>query len=192
MPIKRLRNCQRGFSILEVIIAALITGILATSAFHFYTKMHGQSETQFNVSEMQQLCRTSLYDIRRTLLQAGFKLSAHPPYEIVGDTLSVYYCNTQPVDTIQYYLVEFDAGEYAQVPDRPVGIELYKLVKKVNSEAAAIYADYITDIDYNQIDSANIIVTISVQAMRSDDDYASNSGFRVYSLSERIKVRNIG
>jgi len=193
MNIKKLRNCERGFTILEVLIAALITGILVSASFEFYTKMHGQSETQFNVSEMQQLARSSMQDIRKTLLQAGFKLSGgHPPYEITGDTLAVYYSITLPVDTVKYYLVEFTAGEYAQVPNLPVGEKLYKLVKKVNSEAAAVYADFVTEIIYNQIDAANIVVTISVQAMQSDDSYAPNNGFRIYSVSDRIKIRNVG
>jgi prepilin-type N-terminal cleavage/methylation domain-containing protein len=188
-----LKECRKGYTILEVLVAALITGILAAAAFEFYTTMHGQSETQYNVSEMQQLARSSMYDIRKTLLQAGFKLGAtHPPYKISGDTLEVYYSISQPVDSVKYYLVEFTSGEYANVPDLPTGQKLYKLVKKENSGAAVVYADFLSDINFNQVDSANIIVTINVQAMRSDEDYSPNSGFRIYSVSERINVRNVG
>ena len=154
--------------------------------------MHGQSETQFNVSEMQQLARSSLYDMRKSLLQAGFKLSGHIPFRISGDTLAVYYSVTLPVDTIQYYLVLFTPAEYAAAPDRDPSVPLYKLVKKVNSAAAAIFADYVTDINFNQIDAANIIITINVQAMHSDEDFATNNGYRNYSISERINVRNVG
>jgi hypothetical protein len=184
-------NCQRGYSILEVIIAALITGVLTTASISFYTKIHEQSETQYNVSEMQQLCRTSLYDIRKTLLQAGFKISGQEPYVIAGDTLRVYYNGIQPIDTIQYFLVEFTPAEYADVPDLPSGNQLYKLVKKTNSDSATVFADFVTDINYNQLDSANMVVTISVQALRSDESYAPNDGFRIYSISERIKLRNV-
>ena len=67
---------QAGFSILEVLIAAVITSIIATSAFQFYTKMHEQSEHQFNVSEMHQLARTSMYDIKNSLMQ----LQSHLDY----------------------------------------------------------------------------------------------------------------
>ena len=188
----RITNCRNGFSILEVLIAAVITAIIAASGFQFYTKMHGQSETQDNVSEMQQLARSSLYDMRKSLLQAGFKLSGHIPYKIAGDTLAVYYSVTLPVDTIQYYLAEFTPAEYANVANQPSGTKLYNLVKKVNSGTADIFADFITDINYNQIDAANIVITINVQASRSDDDYALNGGFRIYSISERINVRNVG
>ncbi len=191
MKLTRITNCQRGFSILEVLIAGLITAIIAASGFSFYTKMHNQSETQFNVSEMQQLARSSLYDMRKTLLQAGFKLTGHIPYKISGDTLAVYYSETKPVDTIKYYLVEFTGAEYAKVPDRISGIKLYKLVKKVNAAGADIFADYLTDIDFKQLDAANIVITIKVQSMRRDDSYKTNSGFRIYTLTERINVRNV-
>ena len=188
----KLRLNQRGFTLLEVIIAAFITVILAVASFNFYSTMHDQSETQFNVSEMNQLARTSMYDIRKNLIQAGFKLGAgHPPYEINGDTLAIYYSLTLPVDTVQYYLVEFSPAEYADLPDLPAGDKLYKLMKKVNSTPETIFANYIKSINYNQLDSANVVVNINVQAMRSDDSYAPNDGFRVYSLSERINIRNV-
>jgi len=162
-----------------------------SAAISFYSKMHEQSETQYNVSEMQQLCRTSLYDIRKTLLQAGYKITGQPPYEVAGDTLRVYYNGIQPIDTIQYFLVEYTAAEYADVPDLPSGNQLFNLVKKTNSDSASVYADFVTGINYNQIDSANMVVTINVQALRSDDSYTPNDGFRIYSISERIKLRNV-
>ena len=191
MKIFRKRNNQFGFSILEVLIAAIITGIIATSAFRFYTKMSEQAEHQFNVSEMHQLCRTSLYDIRKSLMQAGFKLTAHPAYEVKGDTLAVYYSDTQPVDTILYYLVEYNLAEYAAVADLPQSHQLFKLYKKVNSDAPALFADYLVGINYNQIDVANMIVSLTVHSLLKDDSYQPNDGFRTYTVSERINIRNI-
>lgn len=191
MKILKKRNNQAGFSILEVLIAAIITGIIASSAFSFYTKMSEQAEHQFDVSEMHQLCRTSLYDIRKSLLQAGFKLTAHPAYEVKGDTLAVYYSDTQPVDTILYYLLEYNDAEYAAIADLPQSHQLFKLYKKVNGEAPALFADYLTGIIYNQVDAANMIVSISVHSLRKDDSYQPNDGFRTYNVSERINIRNI-
>ena len=192
MNILEKRNNQAGFSILEVLIAAIITGIIATSAFSFYTKMSEPSEHQFNVSEMHQLCRTSLYDIRKSLMQAGFKLTGgHPAYEVKGDTLAVYYLDTQPVDTILYYLEEYTDSEYGAIPDLPQTHKLFKLYKKVNGNAPALYADYVVGIDYIQIDAANMIVSIDVHSLRKDDSYQPNDGFRTYRLSERINIRNV-
>jgi prepilin-type N-terminal cleavage/methylation domain-containing protein len=185
-----LRN-NSGFTILEVLIAALITAILTTAAFRFYTTMHLQSEVQYDVSEMQQLCRTSLYDMRKTLLQAGFKTGTHAPYEVKGDTLAIYYCETQPIDTCIYYLQEFTSAEYLNVPNRPTNRNLYKLMKKVNSDAPAIFADYITNLNYNVVDADEIDISITIMAPRKDDAYNANGGFRLISESEKINIRNV-
>lgn len=191
MQILKRRNNQVGFSIVEVLIAAVIMSIITTSAFQFYTKMSEQSEYQFNISEMHQLARTSLHDIRKTLIQAGFKITGHPAYEVKGDTLAVYYSDTQPVDTILYYLNEYTEIEYAAIPDLPPTHQLYKLYKKVNGNTPALYADYLVGIDYVQIDAANMIVSIDVHSLRKDDSYQPNDGFRTYRLSERINIRNV-
>ncbi len=191
MKILKKRNNQVGFSILEVLIASVITSIIATASFSFYIKMSEQSEHQFDVSEMHQLCRTSLYDIKKNLMQAGFKLTGHPPYEVKGDTLAVYYSDTQPVDTILYYLVEYNDAEYAEVGDLPMSHQLFKLYKQVNSDAPALFADYVIDINYNQVDAANMIVSIGVHSLRKDDSYQPNDGFRTYRASERINIRNV-
>ena len=191
MKNSRKFNQQNGFTILEVLIAGLITGIIVASSFSFYTKMHLQSEVQFDVSEMKQLSRTSLYDIRKTLLQAGFKTAGHVPYEIKADTLAVYYSETQPVDTIKYFLEEFTAAEYADITDKPAGTELYKLMKQVNSQEPVIFADFITSITYTIVNPDEINVGITVMAYRKDDSYKANGGFRLYTINEKINVRNV-
>jgi len=190
---KNLRTLkqQNGFTVLEVLIAGVITAIIVASVFSFYTKMNLQSEAQFDVSEMQQLCRTSLYDIRKSLLQAGFKISGQAPYEIKGDTLAVYYSETKPVDSILYFLREFTDAEYAKVPNRPGNTKLYKLMKKVNSLEPVIYADFITSIAYTIVSPDEINVGITVMAARKDDSYKANSGFRLYTISDKINVRNV-
>lgn len=190
---KNLRkiNQSNGFTILEVLIAGLITAIIVASAFSFYTKMHLQSEVQFDVSEMKQLSRTSLYDIRKCLLQAGFKTAGHVPYEIKADTLAVYYSETKPVDSIKYFLQEFTDAEYADVPDLPAGTQLYKLMKQENSQAPVIFADFLTAITYTMVNPDEIDVGITVMAPRKDDSYEANGGFRLYTINEKINVRNV-
>ena len=182
---------NRGISIVEVLIAGLITGIIVTSTFSFYVSMQQQSETQYEVSELQHTCRTSLWDMKKTLRLAGFKVGAHIPYEISADTLAVYYSDTQPVDSFKYYLQEFSSFEYSMVPNLPQGKQLFKLMKQVNSEVPAVYAEFITRIAYNVIDEANIVITIQAQTTKQDDTYAPNNGFREFSLAERVHLRNL-
>jgi len=181
---------QKGFTMLEVLISVLISAVIVTGLFQFYSRVQTQADGQYTLSEAQHRCRSSLQEIKKTLRMAGYKIGAHPDYEINGDTLSVYMSLTQPVDTIQYYLVEFNDTEYATVSDRPNGVRLYNLVKKVNSDAATIYSDYITGIRYTTPDPLSVQVSIGLLTMHSDLNYQDKNGFRSFSLSERVRIRN--
>ena len=182
---------SRGFTILEVLIAGLITGILATASFRFYTSMHNQTETQYEVSEVQHQCRASVNDIKKTLRQAGFKLIGHPAAEMNGDSLAIYFSETQPVDTVLYYLEEFNDYDYLQMPDLPDGQKLYRLMKRRNSNTPEIYTDYIVDIDFTQLDTRTMQITVTAQVSKKDDSYDENGGFRTWTLDEQVTLRNV-
>ncbi|MCH7879772.1 MAG: prepilin-type N-terminal cleavage/methylation domain-containing protein, partial [candidate division Zixibacteria bacterium] len=62
----RLRS-QRGVSLIELLIAVLLTGIVTSAAFQFYASMHIESEAQFDKSEIQHVCRVSLAELKKTL-----------------------------------------------------------------------------------------------------------------------------
>ena len=184
-----IRPNQKGYTILELLIALIITSIIIAATFRFYTTMQHQSEVQIDVSEIQHLCRASLFDIRKTLHMAGNKLSTHAPYEIIGDSLAVYFSETKPVDTVLYFLEEFSAADYVKAPNLQSGQKLYKLMKKRNSNAAVIFADFITVVNFVAVDPTTIVVTITAQASRQDDKLSTNGGFRTFSLGERVNLR---
>lgn len=182
---------RRGFTVLEVLIAALLLGIISTAAFRFYARMHTQSNVQETISEMQTLVRASMQEVVSTLRTAGFKLTGHPAVEIRGDTLAVYLSATQPVDTILYFLEEFTASEYQKVPGRTPSMKIWKLMKKINGTPAQVFADFIQDFTVHWIDPANIEVTITAMTAAADEDYAPNAGFRTSTLTERVYLRNV-
>ena len=189
--LRRKLSGNTGFSILEVLIAALITGILAASTFQFYTSMHGQSEIQYDVSETQHLCRASLHDIKKNLRMAGYKITGHPSFEISGDSLSIYYSDANPVDTVTYYLEEFSTSDYYRVKPYVEGMVLYKLMRRVNSESPAICTDFIQSIRFVQLNARTISISVTAQSSKMDDTYQLNNGFRTYSMSERVTMRNV-
>lgn len=188
----RLRS-QRGVSLIELLIAVLLTGIVTSAAFQFYASMHIESEAQFDKSEIQHVCRVSLAELKKTLRMAGYKLDPSiTPYVIAGDSLKVYYNGTQPIDTVTYALKEFSPAEYAQGAGRPAGVKLYTLTKKTNGAATEPFAEYITMLTFTQVDAANIDITIEAQAQGFDEAYPLNEGFHTFTLTERVNVRNIG
>jgi len=74
---KRLRN-NRGYTIIEMLVAVLITGILASAGFEFYISMHNQTLAQEEISDMQQASRASLQEITNA---AGFPRQSPGNYE---------------------------------------------------------------------------------------------------------------
>ena len=184
-------KCSRGFTILEVVIAALITGILATASFRFYTSMHNQTEAQYEVSELQHQCRASVHEMKKTLRLAGFKLTAHPAIEINGDSLAIYFSETQPVDTVLYFLQEFGDLDYYRIPDLPDGQQLFRLVRQRNSQPAEIFTDFIVDVGFKPIDSKTMLITITAQTSKKDETFEENNGFRTWTLEEQVSLRNV-
>jgi prepilin-type N-terminal cleavage/methylation domain-containing protein len=184
---------ESGFTLIEVLIAVLITAIVAAAAFQFYVSMHNQVITQQEISDMQQLCRASLNEMATTLRKAGYKMSesSHDKYRISGDSLFIYYSETQLVDTCMYYLQEFTAYEYTKSDSLPTGVKLYNLMKKENSNPPAIFADFITAIRFNPIDSANVEITVQVQTSKKDETFNNFGGFRRFTNTERVTIRNM-
>lgn len=188
--IKRALSNGRGVTIVELLIAALIFGIVTTAGFTFYSRMHLAAMAQDTVSELQHQGRNTLRDMRKTVRQAGFNLVGQAPYQIKGDTLAVSYSMTKPVDTVMYFKTEFSSSEYSKMINQPTDKKLYRLMKQVNSSAATLYADYVNAFNVIKVDSKTLVMTITVQSDRPDEKYTQNNGYRTYTQGERVSMRN--
>jgi prepilin-type N-terminal cleavage/methylation domain-containing protein len=188
---KNLLRSQSGFTILEVLIAALITSILAASAFQFFTKMSGQTDAQYQLSDSQLLVRNSVLEVKKSMRMAGFKLAGHAPYDFSGDTVMIFMQITNPVDTVKYYLEEYFVGDYAAMPNLPDSVEVYRLMKRINSDSAAVYSDFITDFTVTAIGVGDAVVEVSAITAMPDFDMQRDNGYRTFTLSERVHMRNV-
>lgn len=187
---RRLTN-SHGYTLIELLLALFLTGILATGAFRFYAEMHIESKVQFDISDMQQVCRGTMQEVTANLRKGGYMLTGHPAFETSGDTLAVYFSLTQPVDTTLYFLEEYTADEYSEVPGRPQDLQIWKLMRQVNSGTPQVFADFITSFTCTALDSANAVVSVTSIAACRDEDFQANGGFRETTLSERVNIRNI-
>lgn len=188
---------NRGFSLLELLIAVFITGIVAASAFHFYVTMNQQVITQQEISDMQQMSRATLQEISRTVRLAGYMVPSYEPFEINGDSLTVCYSFFDTLDQpgyVTYFLQEYDAGDYAKILDRPDDMTLYKLFKQTNANTPEVFAELVTSIQYIPIgsDSSGMAITLEVQVSKGDQTFSDNDGFRTFSNTERVTMRNVG
>lgn len=187
----RKLKSNAGFTIVEVLIALLITGIVSGAALNFYVKMHNHTLTQGEISEMQQNLRASLGEIITSLRKAGYKTGGHAAYHISGDSMYVFYQDTQPIDTVLYYLADLTSTELAAYADLPIRLRPHKLMKKVNSANPVVFSEFINNLTFTAHSSSCIEVAVSVQPSRLDVDYNENEGFRIYSATERVNIRNM-
>ncbi|UCG62921.1 MAG: prepilin-type N-terminal cleavage/methylation domain-containing protein [Candidatus Zixiibacteriota bacterium] len=198
---KKLIGGHAGFTLIELLIAALITAILAVAAFQFYVTMQQQVTSQKEISDMQQISRSCLQEISKTLRMAGYMLpEGHPAFDTISSAEIWVYIGTgdlsalDPVDTTKYYLQEFDAAQYDKVPGLAAGMKLYNLIKESEEPGwtqPEIFADYITSLSFLPIGSSEIAVTIEVQTSKKDETFNANNGFRTFVNTERVNMRNL-
>ena len=105
----------RGATLLELLIALFLLGIVSLAAFQFYSSLNQQVITQQEICDIQQASRACLEEISTVLRSAGSGLSGHKAFETSGDTLFVYMRGVTPVDTIMFFLQEFSDAEYASM-----------------------------------------------------------------------------
>lgn len=71
----RYKKCnERGFTIVEIMLATLLTSVIGIAALNFYSAEHNTLITQQNVSDMQQNLRASIDEITKRLRNAGANL----------------------------------------------------------------------------------------------------------------------
>ena len=157
----------------------------------FYASLHNQASIQAELSEAQSICRATLHDIKRNLRMAGYKLTGHPAYKIQGDSLSIYMAQTQPVDTVLYFLSEISEPEYNQLPNFPSGKKVYRLMKQTNAAPATIYSDYITRLAWVATNPHKITLAIESTTSQPDESYRLNNGYRSFTSSDVVTIRNV-
>ncbi len=187
----RLRK-SNGYTLIELLIALIVTGIIATAGFQFYVKMHNSTLSQEQISDMQQSSRVSLERISKSIRMAGFKIGAHPAYRINGESLFVFASISQPVDTILYFLADYDNSELANVDSLDASVRPRKLMIQVNGGAPEVFADNIHSMNFRVVNPTTIEVALTVQPLKPDESFAQNEGYRMFTANERVKMRNLG
>jgi Tfp pilus assembly protein PilW len=169
---------NRGITLVEILIGSLMSLLIAAALMEFYITQHNQWMTQEKISDMQQNSRAVLDEISRQVRSAGFGMTAQPFYQIKGDSLVVYSKPGADVDTIRFYVDN-------SVTAHP------SLMKKVDTGAAQMFAENITQISFVQAGTGALQVTFTAREDRPDQDYNSNSGYRTRQVTSRIKLRNV-
>lgn len=167
---------QKGVTMIEILIAALLTLVIGTTALEFYVTQHNQWLAQEDISDMQQNVRVALDEITTNVRKAGFGVIAnHPTILVDTNSITVFFKDSTKVDTISYYISWVD--------------NLHpNLMKKVNSNSPTIFAENVESLSFQQVGKL-VTLTIVAREQRKDPQYTGDK-YRRRTLVSKAEVRN--
>jgi len=174
----RLKN-NFGFTLLELLIAAMLTIVISSAALTFLAHSNQQYLSQEEISEMQQSIRASIQEVVKQLRMAGFGLADTVPPIVIdsvagaSDTLTVF----RDTFAIKFYL---DTVTDSLHPS---------LIKEVNN-VPSIYATDISQFQASWIPPKSIRITISAKTAKADYDIGGGNALG-RTESQVVNLRNI-
>lgn len=178
IPTNRLGN-ERGVTLVELLIAAVLTVIVAGATMEFYLSQHKTWLVEAEIAEVQYNVRASLDEIAGALRMGGYQVPGHPPFAVGTDTLVIYYRNdaTAEVDTMTYF-VESDANSQSNLYKKPKNEDPQVLAENVESLA-------LTKLGPNLID-----ISIIARTIKSDSVVVHGDGYRRRTFATQVRLRN--
>jgi Flp pilus assembly pilin Flp len=177
--ISLLRN-QSGATIVEMLIAGLLTVIVAGAGMEFYGSQHKVWQVQRQVGDIQQNARVALDDITHTLRMGGYHLTSHPACMISADSLVIYYFRESvgDVDTISYFISRRD-------PSHPT---LMRMHKRQTPEA---FAEDIESLTVTAVSIRLLTVTLTARGDKTDSELIAGDGYRRRTYTTQVRLRNV-
>lgn len=181
----RAMKSQAGMSIVEILIAAFILGVLSTAAINFYQNQHSQYMQQTDVSDVQQNIRVVMQELTRQIRLAGYGAFGMEACQIsaAGDSLLVRYAEGGVVRAQRYYVLHDSTGG--------------NLMTQINAGLPQVFAEHIDSVSFTGGGSGSGIQWITVEIVaKSDRDgfytaSASGSDKHLYRrLSSTVRLRN--
>jgi prepilin-type N-terminal cleavage/methylation domain-containing protein len=188
------QNTKDGFTIIELLIAIAIMGIIIGALFSFSIAQRKYFSLQAQISEMTQNTRAALDMIGGEVAMAGYSpsgtASLRIPYSLAQ--LQIYAdvngngIETDPNENITY---TFDSSGKRITRSTPGGGD-QPFSENVQSFIFE-YLDANGDPTTATPNIRQIRLTITSRTSKPDHLYPTNSGYRTYSLTSLITPRNL-
>lgn len=169
---------RRGMSLLEMLIATIISAIVIAAALDFYVTQHKTWLTQNDVAEVQQNARVCLEEIAREMRMAGYRTGSHPALRIGEDSVTIYYMAGTDIDTFLYYVHWYDTT-------RPV------LMRQINNGTPAVYSDDVEALAVTQLSASLLELQLTTRGRNVDREIVEGDGLRRRTMSTQVRVRNL-
>lgn len=171
---------ERGLTIIELLIGALIALGIGAATFEFYQAQHKLFLAQNEVVERQGNLRFAMEDLTKLVRRAGYRLVGGDILRVstAFDTLEVFLGNDSDLtcDTVRYYVNRFDSPP--------------SLIKQLNQTTPSVFAEGIDSAVFVPAGGAppeRLAVSLVTVELSQYDNTALTTRRRV---GETINLRN--
>lgn len=186
-PLRSIRKNEPGFTLIELMIAVAIAGILMVSIYNLYISQSSTYTVQELVSEMQQNARVAMDIISRDIRMAGYDPTGGGGFTgltIGGSQIQIRAdlngdgATSDSDEDITYALNTSDSNHP-------------KITRKnTTAGTAQPFAEDIETLSFTSLGSNGVTISITARTRNKDPDYTGDSYHRM-ALSSDIIARNL-
>jgi type IV pilus assembly protein PilW len=191
---RRSLNTEHGFSLIELITAIGISGIVLAAITATFISQSRSYDAQEQINGMQQAARAAMDIITREVRMAGYNTNGGLTFDgIIYDTTQIRVQANLDGDADTGDADEDIIYAYDTVDDvitRETGGNIDTLVEDID----VFTFQYLDESGTATTTSANIRqlqITITSRTAKSDPNYTSNGGYRTFTLTSLITPRNL-
>ena len=186
-----IKNNERGFTLVELLIAMVISLVVLTSLSSAFISQRKTYDVQEQITEMIQSTRGAIDIISREVKMAGYDPTG---VGIVGIPYSAGQLEIRADLNVDGDTADFNETiiytENSGMIEREEGGNTVTLAENIQSFLFQYY-----DIDGNATTTAadirQIDITIITQTSKLDPNYGPNNGYRTYTLSSYVTPPNL-
>jgi type IV pilus assembly protein PilW len=190
----RSLNSKHGFSLIELITAIGISGIVLGAITATFISQSRSYDAQEQINGMQQAARAAMDMITREARMAGYNTNGAAVFD--GITYNATQIrvqanldgDTDTGDANEDITYSYDAVD--DVIERTTGGTTDTLVENIDVFTFQ-YLDESGTATTTSADIRQIQITITARTARSDPSYTANGGYRTYTLTSLITPRNL-
>jgi type IV pilus assembly protein PilW len=197
-------NHEKGFTLVELLVAMVIAAIVMTSVYSVYAAQQRSYIVQEQVAAMHQNLRSAMYFMEREIRMAGCDPTGAAGAGIQSDSnaTSIHFTEDfrgkdagdppdgdtgDPDEDISYFLADADGD--GQVDD------LVRDTGGVEANIEKVIAENIARLKFTYLESDSITETAVTDDMRFvqiELDATNDDGSKTDTLQTRIHARNLG
>ena len=193
---------QKGFTLIEMLIALAIGSLLLASLYNFYLTQKKTHDIREQIAEMQQNARVGMALMVREIRLAGYNPTGIPGVGIMAvgpHTIRITIDLNEDHDTndenedLTYSLYDSGTDGDLDLGRKPMGGQNTPVVENVeNLHFVYTLLDGSTTSTPASPSQIRLVhVSLTTRTTRPDPGYPTNSGHRTYTLQSLITPRNL-